>query len=337
MLEHATDDVTTLIVGGGIAGCNLAFALSKQRTGVVLLEQGRIGRQGASTLPIALLNPHRGRSAQARPLDRAGLQAFWQVNAELVGEGLETGAHRSGVLRIAPNARRARAWRSLVAEEQETGASWLEPEQVTEPYHAPHGALLIRRGGWVEPETLLRALTTAAERRGARILEEHRLLNLERRAAGFRVTTSRGELEAERVILCTGADPNPQLPLPPLPRAAGEVVALKTPLSLALPVAGAVYGTQRRGGTFYIGGNHRNPEQEDPEAPTKLQASMSWFLPELKNAERTSVWTGVRAGQAGQTPLTTELQPGLWFFGALAGRGFLCSALLSRQLSQRLC
>ncbi|MDQ3458171.1 MAG: FAD-binding oxidoreductase, partial [Deinococcota bacterium] len=96
------------VVGAGVAGCTLAFELAGRGRSVALLEAGRVGAQGASSVPLALLNPNRGRSAKASSFDRRALQATWALISALEAEGFDSGAHRTGVLRVASSARQAR-------------------------------------------------------------------------------------------------------------------------------------------------------------------------------------------------------------------------------------
>ncbi len=311
-----------------MAGCSLVYELSKFPVRVTLLEAGTLG-QGASGVPVALLNPHRGRTARASDLDSAGLAAMRDLKSELLREGLEPGVHLGGVLRIASNAKQADKWRTL------PGTVFLPPAEVPPPYHAPFGALLVERGGWLEPETFLAALVRSAERRGAATLERHKVEHITRTGARWNVV-SRGEtFSAGRVVLCVGAGRVPGLELPGLEHLAGDVVRLETDLTLPLPLAGAVYGAQKNGDVF-VGGNHRAEGETNSGAAAQLQRSASRFVKDLAHAHLVSVWTGVRAKQEGNEPLVRELGPGLWFYGAFAGRGFLCASLLSRRLAQQL-
>lgn len=319
------------VIGGGIAGLGLAWELARAGADVALFEAGRIGAQGASSLPAALLNPYRGRSGRATELDLAGLDAFWRLDDELAALGLASGARRSGVLRIPSQPRQAGAWRRLGDGDPEL--AWLEPAAVPPPFHAPHGALLVRRGGWVEAPVLLRALATAAQRAGAELHEGVRVRRLERSTRGTRLDDPVGR-HFDEVVLCVGADPAPELPLPLLERVAGDIVRLGGD-PLPYPVAGAVYGVSS-GGEVLIGGNHRPAGSDDPRAPELLRRSFAWFAPPLAAAPIGGSWTGVRARRSGNRPLARQIGPGLWLLGALAGRGFLCGPLLARRLAREL-
>src|SRR5690606_11412044 len=93
VLSASVRDVA--IVGGGVAGLTLAYELVRRGASVVLVDAGASTgasagepavRAAASLVPAALLNPHRGRTARARPGDMAGLEAFWRLARRLEEE-----------------------------------------------------------------------------------------------------------------------------------------------------------------------------------------------------------------------------------------------------------
>jgi glycine/D-amino acid oxidase-like deaminating enzyme len=61
------------IVGGGVMGLSLARALAQRGREVTLYSAGERGAEGASALPVALLNPFRGRTGRASAEDRSAL------------------------------------------------------------------------------------------------------------------------------------------------------------------------------------------------------------------------------------------------------------------------
>ncbi len=265
-----------VVVGGGVAGCTLLYELSKRSDKAVLLEAGRVGRQGASSTPLALLNPYRGKSAKATDFDLDALAATWRLAAELRREGLEPGLYRSGVYRFAATAKQGRNWRNRfergdVAHGAEDVVRWLEPDAIPPGYRAPFGGFVAAAGGWVHPYTLLTSLLTSAQKRGATVTETCRVERIISRPndseARYRLVTTQGDVDADTVILCPGATPNPALPLPPLERVAGEVVGFRLDTPLPVPIAGSVYGGQRDGQLF-VGGNHRALDESDPDVPT---------------------------------------------------------------------
>lgn len=326
--------IDVAVVGGGVAGTSLLWALARRGARALLLERGRVGAQGASSVPAALLNPHRGRSGRASPDDLAGLAAFWELAAGLGRLGLDPGAHRGGVLRVAGSARQAASWRRL------PGVEWLEPHEVAAPFRAPHGAFRVAAGGWVVPARLLAALVEAARGAGGAVREGCGVRAVERAGDGWRLRTDGGDVTAARVVLCVGADALPVgLEEPGFERVAGDVIALDAaplgPAGLPRALAGAVYAAQA-GERVHVGGNHRAAGEDDPAAARLLQASVARAVPALAASARLGTWTGVRARREGNEPVVAELRPGVWLMGALAGRGFLRGALEAERLAARL-
>jgi len=317
-----------VIVGGGVMGCTLAYTLVRRGAPVTLLERSRIGQGGASGVPVALLNPYRGRSARASDFDRASLAAMWALVEGLERSGLTTGVARSGVLRAASNAKQAKIWR------KRDGVSWFGPDEVPTGFNAPFGGFVAASGGWLRPTLWLAALIRAAREHGAVVLEDYGVTGVD---AALRVHSEQGALEARAVVLCSGRNTALGEEALGLEHVAGEVIGLTLPdaVTLPYPLAGAVYGAQV-GRTFYLGGNHRPAEQTDGSAPAQLQRAGSWFVPALREAALQSIWHSVRVKAEDNLPVVRELRPGLWFAGGLAGRGFLASAHVAQMLSDRL-
>jgi glycine/D-amino acid oxidase-like deaminating enzyme len=316
-----------LVIGGGIAGSSLFHRLAQHGVQATLLERGQIGRQGASAVGAALLNPYRGRSGKPGQYDLEGLAAFWRLTAQLQAAGHDPGARRSGVLRVASGERQARAWGEL--------PGLLRQPELPPPYRAPQGAFLVPEGGWVEPHRLLAALVDGAAARGGELIEECGVERLERQTDAWRAHTSRGMFRARTVVLATGADTIGGVRLPEMERVEGDQVTLASEAPLPYPIAGPIY-LASTGTRVLVGGNHRSPGTPDPQAPQLLRASAARMVPPLAEAPVTGVWTGVRAKCADNLPLAVELEPDLWFLGAFGGRGFLTAPLLAERLAATL-
>ncbi len=307
-------------------GCTLVYTLARRGARVTLLERSRIG-DGASGVPVALLNPYRGRSARASTFDLTALAATWQLVDDLEQQGFTTGVVRSGVLRAAANAKQAKTW------QQREGVSWFGPGEVPTGFHAPFGGFIAAAGGWLRPQAWLSALVQATRACGAVVRENDEVTHID---TFLRLYSRQETLRAQTVVLCSGSGTALGEPAG-LEHVAGEVIGLTLPNSetLAYPLAGAVYGAQA-GSTFYLGGNHRPADQADESAPTQLQRAGSWFIPALHDAELKSVWRGVRVKAEDNLPVVRKLRPGVWFAGGLAGRGFLASAHIARMLADTL-
>ncbi len=317
-----------IVVGGGVMGVTLVYTLARRGARVTLLEGGR-GPRGASGVPVALLNPYRGRSARASDFDLEALAATWALVGELEQQGFSPGVHRTGVVRVASNAKQGKTWA------KREGVSPFGPDAAPRGFHAPFGGFVAASGGWLEPHRYLAALTAGAVRRGATVLTGHEVLGV---SATLEVHTNNGDFQAEQIVLCTGSSLTLSQGAVGLEQIAGEVIglALQNPdPPLSYPLAGAVYGAQV-GRAFFLGGNHRPAGVIDEDAPTLLQQAGSWFVPALRDADIGSVWHGVRVTAADHLPVVRPLRPGVLFVGGLAGRGFLAAALVAQRVAQRL-
>lgn len=324
------------IVGGGVVGLSLARALARVGASVTLLERARASSDaapwpsaGASSLPIALVNPWRGRKGAAHTDDLAGLATTWRWADELRAEGPATGAERSGVLRVPGSERQARSWRERAG--HEPTLRWLDADTVPDGVHAPFGALRVDDGGAIRADAWRTALAASARRAGASLRTGATVTRLDRDGAAWRVATAEaGEHAATTVILSLGADPPPLVrsadgpPWPDWIRTRGEEVAVAV-AGPPLPIAGGVYAASE-GTRTWVGGGHRPAERDDPDAPAKLRAAMAWSVPGLADGEVAAVWSGVRAKRAHARPVVEPWRDGVWIVGAFAGRGFLCAA-----------
>ena len=334
------------LVGGGVAGCSLALAAARAGASVEVFDAGTgvfdagAGAHRASAVPAALVNPYRGRAGRATLDDRLGAARTWSWAAALAAEGLASGAHPCGVVRVADGTRQARSWR------ERPGTIGFEPD--VEPgsgrWRAPYGGIVVPSGGWIDPPRWLATLRRAAEARGARWHDDARVEALERRGDGRWQLRARAAADAaagpfDLVALCLGANPPGALPHLPVTAQPGSVVLMPGHLP-ARPLAGAVYaatvgsperyGLDPRRAYLAIGGG--DPDHADDG--TGLLAAVAWTLPREPGPLQGS-WRGLRARGPDPAPQVEALAPGVWWFGSFAGRGFLRAALEAERLVVR--
>jgi glycine/D-amino acid oxidase-like deaminating enzyme len=328
------------IVGGGVAGLSLARALARSGAAVTLHGSGAFGADGASAVPVALLNPFRGRSGRARPDDLTALEVTWRWAAELRAEGLDPGAERSGVVRVADGPRQARAFATVEGLRPFAAAS------TPPPFRAPHGGAWGDAGGWVDPARWTAALASSAASSGAILRPARPVAALEPRpGGGWRLLGIDGSAsDVGLLVVATGATPWPHpwarsLTAPGFQRIAGDVVVTRL-AAPPWPLAGAVYlgpVASPAGPVAAVGGHHRPPGAAAPDAAGRLTSALAWAWPPLLDAgSDLAVWSGIRAHGDANRPQFVELAPDAWWLGALAGRGFLAAAALAEAAAPRL-
>jgi 4-methylaminobutanoate oxidase (formaldehyde-forming) len=197
----------TVVIGGGIVGCSVAYHLAKAGRDVVLLERKQL-TSGSTWHAAGLVSQFHGFPCVTR-LACYGIELMQQLEAET---GQATGFKRVGATAVAMNAGRCEELRRRmdVAIGQgvevhrlsidELAAQWpmLNTDGILEAIHFPDD-------GQTNPIDTTMALARGARMAGARVLENievTRLLVENGKAAG--VETAQGVIRAGNVVNCTG-------------------------------------------------------------------------------------------------------------------------------------
>lgn len=215
-----TDAVADVcVIGGGITGLSAALHLLEQGKSVVLLEARDIGH-GGSGRNVGLVNA----GTWIRPDDveaTLGQQQGSRLN-KVLGEapaevfaliqrlGIDCQARNEGTLHMAHNASgvadlqaRHEQWTRRGADVELLSGARCEEYCGTTQISA---ALLDRRAGTINPMAYTRGLAEAVERLGGRIHQRSPVQGLERNGKqGWQVKTAKGSVQAEKVVISTGA------------------------------------------------------------------------------------------------------------------------------------
>ena len=209
------------IVGGGICGLVTALQLAGRGARVALLEAesigyGASGRNGGQVIAGLKLDPEEllkiyGRERGEPLVDFVGhtadavfdLIARHRLDCDGVRPGWIQAAHDTASLREVRA--RARQW-----SERGAPVESLDAEQVATAIGASDttaycGGWIDRRGGRVQPLAYSRGLARAASDAGARLYEHSAVRTLEPSGSGWRLSTERGALQADKVVLCMNA------------------------------------------------------------------------------------------------------------------------------------
>jgi D-amino-acid dehydrogenase len=213
------------------------------------------------------------------------------------------------------------------------GRQLAELEPALDPAHVA-GGLHARVDRFVRPEELTAGLAARLRQEGVEIRDGQELVHLARRAGGWRLVTSGGEIEADRVVVAAGVATAPILRR----LGARDAVVGARGYSVTLPGRGApprhaLYlaeaklglspyaGGVRIAGVFELG-------VSDPTAPAgageKLLAAarpyLAGWLPEADG--EVQAWAGLRPASADGLPLLGPV-PGLEGVFLATGHGML--------------
>jgi 4-methylaminobutanoate oxidase (formaldehyde-forming) len=197
-----------VIIGGGIAGCSIAYHLNKLGwRDVVLLEQGRLS--GGTTWHAAgLVGQLRTHPSMTR-LIRYSTELYAGLEAET---GQATGWKQCGSLTVARTAERMTLLKRVAATARVQGVACelLTPAEAARLYPIMEtkdlvGAIWLPGDGKANPADITQALAKGARAGGTRILERTRVSGIIVRDGVARgVRTSAGALEADVVVIAAG-------------------------------------------------------------------------------------------------------------------------------------
>lgn len=360
---NPTPDV--VVVGGGVTGCAAAYFLARRGLAVTVIERHDLNTQASGRNAGGLHGQiqhepffERGESwardfGPSLALMRRSIDLWQELERELAVD-LEVSICGGLIvaeteLQLRDLERKAHVDREFGNDVEILGADELRS---VAPYvsHRMAGGLFCRQEGKANPLLAAPALAHAAASEGARFLLHTDVLAIESQKSGYRLTTSAGIIDCEKVADCAGA-------------AAGEVAALigiplpveSHPIQVAVTEAapplvkhllyfagGRLTLKQARYGSLLIGGGW--PARIDSDG-TRLLVDLPGLgknvqqaidvVPELASSSLLRTWAGVCPGLDDQRPIIGELAPGFVvsmfpFLGFTGGpiMGWLAAALL---------
>ena len=270
----ATERAEVAIVGGGAAGCALAYHLTRLGCrDVLLLEQHEL-TSGSTWHAAGLCAQWSGSWSLMRTL-RASVEGFAELEADT---GLPVDFHQTGSVRLALTRERLDefAHHAGVAETAGVPVELIDADLALElfPLLNPEGVLgaaYLPTDGHVDPTAMTNAFAAGARTRGARIERHRPVTALTRRGDGWELETPGGTVHARRVVLAAGQWTRDlgrlagvELPVVPLQHhyvvtdAVPEVAALDRELPVLRDPEASFYVRQEAGGLL-VGPFERRP------------------------------------------------------------------------------
>jgi 4-methylaminobutanoate oxidase (formaldehyde-forming) len=201
-------ETKVVIVGGGIMGCSLAYHLTKFGwKDIVLLEQNQLA--GGTTWHAAGLVGRLRTSNSMTKINKYSVELYAGLEKET---GHNVGWKQVGSLIVGRSEERMIQLRRTTAMAELFGveAQLISPVEAQKKWPLLRiddlrGAAWLPHDGKVVPKEVVLALAKGAQSRGAQVVENIRVLEVlhaDGRATG--VTTDKGTIKAEYVVLCGG-------------------------------------------------------------------------------------------------------------------------------------
>nr|WP_282095048.1 FAD-binding oxidoreductase [Epibacterium ulvae] len=196
-----------VVIGGGIVGCSVLYGLAERGiTDTLLIEKNEL--TAGSTWHAAGNCTHFGHDAEITQLYINSLKTYERAQAE---SGQNVGFHKTGSLRLASKPEELAAYQSLVPMYEQLGIPYsiVDPDQIKKlhPFINVEGVLGAAHtpdDGHVDPTGATHALAASARSRGAKILRQHPVDEIEQLADGsWKVLAKGQEFTTEILIIAT--------------------------------------------------------------------------------------------------------------------------------------
>ena len=331
-----------IVIGGGIQGCATAYFLARRGQDVTLLEKDHIARHasGVNAGGVRRL----GRDLVEIPLSLASMD-IWKSLQDHIGDHVDA-FHPCFYLKVALDEDGQALGVDRIDALQKVGFQheiWLENSEIQR--RLPHlscptyGGILVEGDGWALPWRIVQGFAFAAVRNGARLVEDCRVIGLERSGGGWQVHTTKGLFEAAQVVNCAGGwaaglaalAGEATFPLSPY----APMLAVTDRRPVILPAVMGVLGQtlslkQLHTGQFVIGGGvraHANLEASRGEVDIPaLAASMNLattLFADIASSRIIRCWSGIEGYMPDDLPVIGRgSQPGLVHGFGFSAHGF---------------
>ncbi|WP_213875378.1 FAD-binding oxidoreductase [Pseudomonas sp. dw_358] len=339
-----------VIIGAGYTGLNSALEIARTTggEGVVVLDslhigEGASGRNGGQVIPGLKLDPDTlierfGVSGGAALIEAVGGAADYTfdlikrlgIDCDARQCGWLQAAHTEGTLRVL--SQRAEQWQRHGADVRMLDRQQTQARLGTSIYH---GALLDTRAGQLQPYQYALGLGAAARAQGVTLLEQTRALSMSPDAQGWTLSTSRGDIHAEQIVIATNAY-SPAL-LPGLPQTYVTLWSLQAatvplPDELAarilpgdLPVSDTFrvlrYFRRSHDGRFVLGTRGAFRDELGAGDARRVRDEMLSLYPELDSVPLSHCWCGRVAVPASTIPFLSQPAKGVTVALGYYGRG----------------
>ena len=309
-----------VIVGGGIIGLSIGYALSRAGIRVTILDRQEIGR-GASWAGAGMIPPYTERLTANPTLELRSWSALlypeWSADLQ-EATGIDNGFRRTGGVDVAATPHEDDELRSMAGRWRNERVVYerLAPGDFDRVEPALNPDLLVAY--WLPDRAQIRnprhiqALQAALARQDAAIVPHAAVTGFD--CSGDRVIgvrTAGGTIACGAVVVAAGAWSEGllsglalEMPTPPLK---GQIVLLRSdrPLVRRIIEHGRMYLVPRDDGRILIGATEESIGFDDrttERATADLLAEAHLLCPGLKQADQERTWAGLRPGSVDSRP-----------------------------------
>lgn len=366
LAEDTSCDVA--VIGAGFTGLSAALHLAQAGVSVCVLDSrhvgwGASGRNGGfcclggGMLDNAKLERSFGREGR-QEWRQAEVDSIRLVEGLLERHDIDVDRHSEGETQVA---HRARDYEQMQAEQAQVAETYGVEPRLTPPEAMAdeglqggfHGALTIPIGFGLNPRKYVLGLARAAEDAGVRIFEHAAVSGVTRQAEQWTLTTDKGAVQADRVIVATNGYSSDDVPV----WLSGRYMPTQSSIIVSRPLTQAELETQgwtSRQATydtrrllhyfrlmpdnrmlFGVRGGLMSSPRSDARARARARRDFDAMFPAWRHMETPHYWSGLvciarnRMPFVGAVPQMPGVYASLCYHGNGVAMGSYCGALLS--------
>lgn len=319
-----------IIAGAGIIGISLALELRQRGADVLVLERGEPGRESSSAAAGMLAAADLETPPELRPLALQSARMFPEFVRRIENlSGMQVDFRQHGSIALLADPEAPPSHRKLTPEELQR----LEPSLQPQSY-----SVFFLQEDSVDPDLLMQAALTAAEKAGVEIRSHAAVGQMQSRASHVEVVAGGEPLHGRKAVNCCGAWSG----LPVKPRK-GQMLYLQPPKSGVLTHvfrAPEIYLIPRSSGKILVGATVEDVgfnKTVEPETIHHLHKAAAKFIPELASANVIASWAGLRPGTPDDLPVLGETSsPGAFIASGHFRNGILLAPITAKVMADLL-
>ncbi|MBP1870794.1 gamma-glutamylputrescine oxidase [Ensifer adhaerens] len=339
------------VIGGGYTGLQAAYNLARQGVDVTLIDACRFG-DGASGRNGGQFGT--GQRAWAdeteETLGRERAQALFDMAENAKRHVLDFAAEHAIDIEFMPGQLSVGHKKSLEKDYRDhveamasrfgyPHLSFMEREETASRLGSTRYHFGIRDAGTghIHPMKLLVGLARQAALAGANLFERTKAEKIERKGSAVVITTDRGTITADRVLVACNAyignlEPVSASHVMPIRSFIGATEVLSAHPNV-LPGGESVddsrfvvrYFRKSKDGRLLFGGREAYTADNPRDISTHIRRQISEIYPELGNVQITHGWGGSVGITMPRTPFCREVMPGVTSIGGYSGHGVMLS------------
>lgn len=355
-----TIETDIAIIGGGLTGLSAALHLAQSGRKVALIEAksigwGGSGRSNGQVIPtLAAMEPaamlarwgETGERFAHMVRDSADTLFSLVKTHGLACDARQNGwfqpAHAPEFLRLSDS--RVKAWQNLGAP-----ARLLNKAEGDALLGSTHwfGGLFHPEGGHINPLKLSQELARLCAKHGVQIFEQTPATSIARHTGQWHITTPRGAIKADALLLATNAYTGPlapQIGRSIVPLTAWQLAT--EPLDAPSVIPGGQAISDTRGDLWYFrptvdgrlvtGAALLFKQRAEPRLKALLAKRLQTAFPQLGPLKFSHVWGGFVGITADFTPRFHELGPHYYAFTGYNGRGLALALSVGREFARKI-